>query len=84
MVGLAVRVGADKHLRGIVSVVAVVLAAFAISYFAHLNKTGADVTTGLLATLGAAGSTCSLQDMLVAVPFGFLVWFEAPLKAGAS
>ena len=72
------RVGADRRLRAVVSMAATVLAAFAISYFAHLNITGADATTGLLATLAASGSACSLQDMLVAVPFGLLLWLEAP------
>ena len=77
------RVGADRRLRAVVSVAATVLAAFAISYFAHLSKTGADATTGLLATLAASGSACSLQDMLVAVPFGLLLWLEAP-PSGAN
>lgn len=68
----------DKRLRAIAAVIATALAAFAISYLGHLSKTGAGATTGLLATLGATGGACSLQDMLVAVPFGFLIWHGAP------
>ena len=35
--GHATRIGADRWLRAVVSVVATVLAAYAVVYFAHLN-----------------------------------------------
>lgn len=70
--------GPGKCRKAVVAIVATVLAAFAISYLAHLSKTGAGVSFGLLATLSIAGAACTLQDMLVAVPFGILVWIGAP------
>lgn len=64
----------SECLRAPAAVLAIVLAAFAISYLSHLTTTGAGASFGLLGTLSAASSACTLQDMLVAVPFGVLVW----------
>ncbi len=68
----------NAYLKGIAAIVATVLAAFAISYLAHLDKTGAYTVGGLLSTLSAITNACSLQDALIAVPFGALIWLRTP------
>ena len=52
------------------------LAAYALPYITHLDATGARAVSGFLATLRAAGAACSLQDALLAAPFGLLMCLE--------
>lgn len=68
----------NAYLKAVIAVAATVLAAFAISYLAHLDKTSAYAAGGLLSTLSAICKNCSLQDALVAVPFGVLIWLRTP------
>ncbi len=68
-----------KWLKFFVAALASVSAAYAISYIANLGASEIDATSGFLATLTAVGAACSLQDMLVALPFAFLICLEPPL-----
>lgn len=72
------RGSVSKYVRSIIAVAMSVLTAYAISYLTNLTITGAGASFGLLATLSAAGATCSLQDMLLALPVGIIIWLGPP------